>query len=42
MAPDVESALIAIAREHGGVGDDDARRYLFDLQRARRYQRDVY
>jgi sulfite reductase (NADPH) flavoprotein alpha-component len=42
MAPDVESVLLAIVREHGGLGDDDARGYLLELQRARRYQRDVY
>jgi sulfite reductase (NADPH) flavoprotein alpha-component len=42
MAPDVESALLAVIREHGHLGDDDARGYLLDLQRARRYQRDVY
>jgi sulfite reductase (NADPH) flavoprotein alpha-component len=42
MAPDVEAALLAAIREHGGRSDDDARSYLLDLQRARRYQRDVY
>lgn len=42
MAPDVESALLAIVRQHGGFSDDDARSYLLELQRARRYQRDVY
>jgi sulfite reductase (NADPH) flavoprotein alpha-component len=42
MAPDVEAALLAVIREHGRVSDDDARAYLLDLQRARRYQRDVY
>jgi sulfite reductase (NADPH) flavoprotein alpha-component len=42
MAPDVESALLSVIREHGGLDDDDARSYLLDLQRARRYQRDVY
>jgi sulfite reductase (NADPH) flavoprotein alpha-component len=42
MAPDVESALLAVARQHGGLSDDDARGYLLELQRARRYQRDVY
>jgi sulfite reductase (NADPH) flavoprotein alpha-component len=42
MAPDVESVLLAIVRQHGGLGDDAARSYLLELQRARRYQRDVY
>jgi sulfite reductase (NADPH) flavoprotein alpha-component len=42
MAPGVESALLAVARQHGGLNDDDARSYLLELQRARRYQRDVY
>lgn len=42
MAPDVESALLAVVRQHGGLSDDDARGYLLELQRARRYQRDVY
>ena len=42
MAPDVEAALLAVIREHSGRSDADARSYLLDLQRARRYQRDVY
>jgi sulfite reductase (NADPH) flavoprotein alpha-component len=42
MAPDVESALLAVIRERGALSDDDARGYLLDLKRARRYQRDVY
>jgi sulfite reductase (NADPH) flavoprotein alpha-component len=42
MAPDVESALLAVVRQHGGQSDEDARGYLLELQRARRYQRDVY
>ena len=42
MAPDVEAALLAVVRKHGALSDDDARGYLLELQRARRYQRDVY
>jgi sulfite reductase (NADPH) flavoprotein alpha-component len=42
MAPDVEAALLAVVRQHGAMSDDDARGYLLELQRARRYQRDVY
>jgi sulfite reductase (NADPH) flavoprotein alpha-component len=42
MAPDVEAALLTVLKRHGGLSDDDARSYLLELQRARRYQRDVY
>ncbi|HET7607534.1 MAG TPA: assimilatory sulfite reductase (NADPH) flavoprotein subunit [Gammaproteobacteria bacterium] len=42
MAPDVEQALLDVARRHGGLKDDAASEYLLELQRARRYQRDVY
>lgn len=42
MAPDVEAALLTLLKRHGGFSDDDARSYLLELQRARRYQRDVY
>jgi sulfite reductase (NADPH) flavoprotein alpha-component len=43
MAPDVEHALLDVIRRHGGRGsDDEARDYLLQLQRSRRYQRDVY
>jgi sulfite reductase (NADPH) flavoprotein alpha-component len=42
MAPDVQAALLDIARNHGGLGDDDAAEWLTNLQRQRRYQRDVY
>jgi sulfite reductase (NADPH) flavoprotein alpha-component len=42
MAPDVHAALLEIARRHGALSEDDAREYLTDLQRERRYQRDVY
>jgi sulfite reductase (NADPH) flavoprotein alpha-component len=42
MAPDVEAALLGVARQHGALSDDDARSYLVELKRARRYQRDVY
>ena len=42
MAPDVHAALLEIARRHGALSEDDAREYLIDLQRERRYQRDVY
>lgn len=42
MAQDVEAALLAVVRQHGATSEDDARGYLLELQRARRYQRDVY
>ncbi|PWG61064.1 assimilatory sulfite reductase (NADPH) flavoprotein subunit [Sediminicurvatus halobius] len=42
MAPDVHQALQAIARDHGGLDDEAAHDYLRELQRGKRYQRDVY
>lgn len=42
MAPDVHAALLEIIAIHGGRNRDDAAEYLLQLQRERRYQRDVY
>jgi sulfite reductase (NADPH) flavoprotein alpha-component len=42
MAPDVHAALLEIIERHGGQGPDSAAEYLQQLQRNRRYQRDVY
>ncbi|HEX9947998.1 MAG TPA: sulfite reductase [NADPH] flavoprotein alpha-component, partial [Allosphingosinicella sp.] len=42
MAPDVHETLIAIVAEEGGLGRERAEDYVRDLQRSRRYQRDVY
>lgn len=42
MAPDVDAALRAIAIEHGGKTDEDAREFLNQLAAERRYARDVY
>jgi sulfite reductase (NADPH) flavoprotein alpha-component len=42
MAGDVDLALRQIAIAEGGMDDAAARRYLADLARAGRYQRDVY
>ena len=42
MAPDVEAALLDIATRQGGFDADGARDYLRQLQRERRYQKDVY
>ncbi len=42
MAHDVQNALLAILQEHGGHSAERAGEELLELQRARRYQRDVY
>jgi sulfite reductase (NADPH) flavoprotein alpha-component len=42
MAPDVEHALLEVLQEHGGMTAERASEYLLDLQRERRYQKDVY
>ncbi|MDX6751924.1 flavodoxin domain-containing protein [Geminicoccaceae bacterium 1502E] len=42
MAADVESMLLAIAADQGGLGRDAARAWLGDLVRGKRFQRDVY
>lgn len=42
MAPDVERALLDIAMTHGGLDEEAAREHLRQLQRERRYQKDVY
>ena len=42
MAKDVESALIAIVQEHGGKSEADAKAYIVELRKAKRYQKDVY
>jgi sulfite reductase (NADPH) flavoprotein alpha-component len=42
MAPDVHAALIEVVCRHGGYSEEGAAEYLVDLQRQRRYQRDVY
>ena len=42
MAPDVESALRDVVRKHGGLDEERAVEFLLELQRARRYQKDVY
>jgi sulfite reductase (NADPH) flavoprotein alpha-component len=42
MAPDVHAALVEIIRQHGSLTADAAGEYLTQLQRDRRYQRDVY
>jgi sulfite reductase (NADPH) flavoprotein alpha-component len=42
MAGDVDLALQQIAVTQGGMDATAAKRYLADLGRAGRYQRDVY
>jgi sulfite reductase (NADPH) flavoprotein alpha-component len=42
MAPDVHETLIAIVGDQGGLEREGAEEYVRDLQRSRRYQRDVY
>ncbi|MDY0067625.1 MAG: assimilatory sulfite reductase (NADPH) flavoprotein subunit [Steroidobacteraceae bacterium] len=42
MAPDVERALCEILAVHGGMSPDAAQDYLLDMQRGKRYQKDVY
>ncbi len=42
MAKDVESALLQLIEEHGNKSAEDAKKYLVDLRKAKRYQKDVY
>ena len=42
MAKDVENALITIVQEHGGKSEADAKAYIIELRKAKRYQKDVY
>ncbi|WP_334065579.1 assimilatory sulfite reductase (NADPH) flavoprotein subunit [Alteromonas genovensis] len=42
MAKDVEEALIKIVQDHGGKSEADAKKYVVELRKAKRYQKDVY
>jgi len=42
MAPAVHEALAGILQEHGGYSAEDAEAHLKQMQRERRYKRDVY
>jgi sulfite reductase (NADPH) flavoprotein alpha-component len=42
MAPDVHAALREAIRTHGALDAEAADEFLLDLQRDRRYQKDVY
>ena len=42
MAADVDSALLKIAKVHGGKTPEEAKEYIEGLKKAKRYKRDVY
>ncbi|WP_456275178.1 sulfite reductase subunit alpha [Bacillus sp. AK128] len=42
MAKDVHETLISIIEKEGGMSREDAEAYLNDMQKQKRYQRDVY
>jgi sulfite reductase (NADPH) flavoprotein alpha-component len=42
MAPDVDRALHQIIERHGALSSEQAAEQVLDLQRQRRYQKDVY
>ena len=42
MAKDVDQALLAVAREHGKLSEDEAMAYISRLKKDKRYLRDVY
>lgn len=42
MAKDVENALLAIIQQHGDKSAEQAKQYLSELRKAKRYQKDVY
>jgi sulfite reductase (NADPH) flavoprotein alpha-component len=42
MAPDVERTLLGMIEQHGARSRELAAEYLLELQRSRRYQKDVY
>jgi len=42
MAPDVHRTLTEIVRDEGGMPEEQAQEYVKQLQRDKRYQRDVY
>ncbi|SDY91109.1 assimilatory sulfite reductase (NADPH) flavoprotein subunit [Nitrosomonas halophila] len=42
LAPDVNQALLDVISQHGHKSFDEAREFLRDLSRDKRYQRDVY
>lgn len=42
MAPDVDAAIREVVARHGGLGEEQVEEFMLNLQRERRYQRDVY
>lgn len=42
MAPDVDAAIREVVGRHGGLGEEQVEEFMLNLQRERRYQRDVY
>lgn len=42
MAPDVDSALHQVIREHGGKSEEEAAAYVEQMKADKRYRRDVY
>ena len=42
MAADVQKTLISIISEQGNKSEEDAQKFLSDLQKQKRYQRDIY
>lgn len=42
MAKDVENALLSIIETHGQKNSKDAKQYLVDMRKSKRYQKDVY
>lgn len=42
MAPDVDAAIREVVRTHGAMNDERVEELMLNLQRERRYQRDVY
>ena len=42
MAKDVEDALISIVQQQGQKTEEEAKQYVTELRRAKRYQKDVY
>ena len=42
MAPDVDTAIHAVAQEHGAMSKEGAAEYVANLRTTKRYRRDVY
>ncbi len=42
MAGDVHEALLGVMKERGGLSTEEAEQYMEKLEKAARYQRDVW